>query len=126
VPTAALTDLAATPGVKIKLLDHGDAADVMNRKYGPLYVKGTIPAKAYSGQDTPTTNVDVWNLLVTDDKMSDQMAYNIVKTLFDKKSDLVAVHRDAEAISLDNQAASPLPFHPGAKKYYEEHGIKVR
>jgi TRAP transporter TAXI family solute receptor len=127
VPTAALTDLAATPGVKIKLIDHGDAAEAMNKKYGPLYVKGTIPAKAYSGQDTATTNVDVWNLLVTDDKMSDQMAYNIVKTLFEKKNDLVSVHRDAEAMALENQAlASPLPFHPGAKKYYEEHGIKVR
>src|SRR6478672_3059602 len=45
VPAAALTDLAATPGVKIKLIDHGDAAEAMNKKYGPLYVKGTIPAR---------------------------------------------------------------------------------
>jgi TRAP transporter TAXI family solute receptor len=127
VPTGALTDLAATPGVKIKLIDHGDAADAMNKKYGPLYVKGTIPAKAYSGQDTATTNVDVWNLLVTSDKMSDKMAYDIVKTIFDKKADLVAVHQDAGAIALENQAtSSPLPFHPGAKKYFEERGVKVQ
>ena len=127
VPTAALTDLAATPGVKIKLIDHGEAAEAMNKKYGPLYVKGTIPAKSYSGQDTATTNVDVWNLLVASDKMSDKMAYDIVKTVFDKKADLVAVHQDAGAIVLESQAASsPLPFHPGAKKYFEEHGIKVQ
>ena len=127
VPTAALTDLAATPGVKIKLLDHGDAAEAMNKKYGPLYVKGTIPAKAYSGQDTATTNIDVWNLLVTTDKMSDQMAYNIVKTLMEKKSELVAVHQDADAIALETQAmSSPLPFHPGARKYFEERGVKFK
>ena len=127
VPTAALTDLAATPGVKIKLIDHGDAAEAMNKKYGPLYVKGTIAAKAYQGQDSPTTNVDVWNLLVTNDKMSDQMAYSIVKTLFEKKADLVTVHRDAEAIALENQGAtSPLPYHPGARKYLEEHGVKFK
>ena len=127
VPTAALTDLAATPGVKIKLLDHGEAAEAMNKKYGPLYSKGTIPGKSYSGQDVATTNVDVWNLLVATDKMSDQMAYNIVKTIFDKKPDLIAVHRDAEAISLANQATgSPLPFHPGARRYFEEHGVKFR
>jgi len=127
VPTAALTDLAATPGVKIKLIDHGEAAEAMNKKFGPLYVKGTIPAKSYSGQDTATTNVDVWNLLVANENMSDQMAYNIVKTLFEKKADLVAVHRDAEAIALENQAtASPLPFHPGAKKYFEERGVKFQ
>jgi len=127
VPTAALTDLAATPGVKIKLIDHGEAAEAMNKKYGPLYVKGAIPGKAYSGQDAATTNVDVWNLLVANETMSDQMAYNIVKTLFEKKADLVAVHRDAEAIALENQAAaSPLPFHPGAKKYFEERGVKFQ
>jgi TRAP transporter TAXI family solute receptor len=127
VPTAALTDLAATPGVKIKLLDHGDAAEAMNKKYGPLYVKGTIPGKSYSGQDAPTTDVDVWNLLITSDKMSDQMAYNIVKTLFEKKAELVLVHREADAIALENQAkASPLPFHPGARKYFEERGVKFQ
>ena len=127
VPTAALTDLAATPGVKIKLLDHGEAAEAMNKKYGPLYVKGTIPAKAYSGQDTATTNVDVWNLLVTTDKMSDKMAYDIVKTLVDKKPELVAVHQDADSIAVANQGAiSPLPYHPGAQKYFEERGVKFK
>ena len=126
VPTAALTDLAATPGVKIRLIDHGEAADAMNRKYGPLYVKGTIAGKAYSGQDAATSNVDVWNLLVTNDRMSDDMAYRIVKTLFEKKPELVAVHRDAETMTLENQAIStPVPFHPGARRYFEEHGIKL-
>ena len=127
MPTAALTDLAATPGIKIKLLDHAEAADAMNKKYGPLYVKGTLPAGSYAGQDKPVANIDVWNILVTDDKMSDEMAYDIVKTLFEKKPELVAVHKEAENIDLKYQAVgSPLPFHPGAKKYLEEHGVKVQ
>lgn len=127
VPTAALTDLAATPGIKMKLLDIAEYADAMNKKYGPLYTKGTIAAGSYPGQDKPVQIFDVWNILVTDDKMSDTMAYNIVKTLFEKKAELVAVHKEAENIDLKNQAAaSPVPFHPGAKKYLEEHGVKVQ
>jgi TRAP transporter TAXI family solute receptor len=127
VPTAALTDLAATPGVKMKLLDTAEYADAMNKKYGPLYTKGTIPAGSYPGQDKPVAIFDVWNILVTDDKMSDAMAYNIVKTLFEKKTELVAVHKEAEHIDLKNQAVgSPVPFHPGAKKYLEERGVKVQ
>ncbi len=126
VPTAAVTDLAATPGIKIKLIDHGEVVDAMNKKYGPLYVKSTIPAGSYAGQDKANEEVDVWNILVTNDKMSDQMAYNIVKTLFEKKPELVAVHKEAENIDLKSQAAgSPIPFHPGAKKYLEEKGVKV-
>jgi TRAP transporter TAXI family solute receptor len=127
VPTAALTDLAATPGVKMKLIDHAEVVDAMNKKYGPLYVKATIAAGSYAGQDKPVTNIDVWNILVASDKMSDKMAYDIVKTLFEKKADLVAVHKEAENIDLKNQAiTTPLPFHPGAKKYLEEKGIKVQ
>ena len=58
--------------------------------------------------------------------MSDAMAYSIVKTLFEKKPEIVAVHREADNIDLKNQAlGSPIPFHPGAKKYLEEKGIKV-
>src|SRR6476659_3683131 len=73
-------------------------------RYGPLYVKSTIAAGSYSGQDKPSANIDVWNILVTNDKMSDEMAYNIVKTLVEKKADLVAVHKEAENIDLKNQA----------------------
>ncbi len=127
VPTAAITDLAATPGIKIRLIDHAEVVDAMNKKYGPLYVKGVIPAGSYSGQDKPNANIDVWNILVASDKMSDKLAYDIVKTLFEKKPDLVAVHQEAQNIDLKNQAVgSPIPFHPGAKKYLEEQGVKVK
>jgi len=126
VPTAAVTDLAATPGIKLKLIDHDEVVDAMNKKYGPLYVKSVIPAGSYPGQDKPNTEVDVWNILVASDKMSDQMAYNIVKTVFEKKPELVAVHSEAKNIELKSQnLGSPIPFHPGAKKYLEEQGVKV-
>ena len=126
VPTAAVTDLAATPGTKIKLIDHAESVDAMNKKYGPLYVKGTIPANSYPGQTQASNNIDVWNLLVATDKMSDQLAYTIVKTLMDKRPELVAVHAEAKNIELKNQGMQvPMPFHPGAKKYFEEQGIKI-
>lgn len=125
VPTAAVTDLATTPGTKLKLIDHGEAVDAMNKKYGPLYVKAQIAPSAYQGMDKPSENIDVWNILVTSDKMSDKMAYDIVKTLMEKKPELVAVHKEAQNIDLKYQkVGSPLPYHPGAKKYFEEQGVK--
>lgn len=127
VPTAAITDLAATPGIKIKLLDHAQYAEAMNKKWGPLYVNGTIPSGSYQGQDKQVSNIDVWNLLVADKKMTDEMAYTIVKTLMEKKDELVAVHREAKNITLEAQAgSSPIPMHPGARKYFEEQGVKFK
>lgn len=125
LPTAAITDLATTPGITLKLLDHAEYAEQMNEKWGPLYVKGVTPADTYKGQSNDVQNLDVWNLLVTDAKMSDDMAYTIVKTLFEHKDELIAVHREAQNIKLESQASgSPIPLHPGARKYYEEKGIK--
>ncbi len=125
LPTSAITDLATTPGTEIRLIDHAEYADAMNKKWGPLYVKGTIPANTYKGQTADVGNLDVWNLLVADKKLSDEMAYTIVKTLFEKKDELIAVHREAKNIRLEAQASgSPIPLHPGARKYYEERGVK--
>ncbi len=125
VPTAAVTDLAATPGMKMKLIDHSDLAEKMNAKYGKLYSASTISKSIYPGMDKDNANTEVWNIIVTGNKMSDDDAYNIVKTLVEKKADIVAVHKEAESFSLDNQRQdrSPVPFHPGALKYFKEKGI---
>jgi uncharacterized protein len=126
VPTAAVTDLAATPGLKMKLIDHGDLVEKMNAKHGKLYTASTIPAGSYPGYTVANQNADVWNILITGDKMSDDDAYKIVKTLVERKADLVAVHKDAESFALANQIQerSPVPFHPGALRYFQEMGVK--
>jgi TRAP transporter TAXI family solute receptor len=127
VPTPSITDLAATPGMKIKLIDHGDAVENLRKKYGPIYVKNQILANAYPGETRTTANVDVWNLLVVPESSDEKLVYEIVKTMFEKKDELVRVHKDAAFLSLDNQAtgASPIPFHPGAVRYFKEKGIAV-
>jgi TRAP transporter TAXI family solute receptor len=127
LPTAAVTDLGATPGVKIKLIDHSDVVDKMNAKYGKLYVTDTIPAKTYPGQETDNRISTVWNILVANESMADDMAYNIVKLIFDKKADLVAVHKEAENVDYKYQikASSPIPWHPGALKYFADKGVKM-
>jgi TRAP transporter TAXI family solute receptor len=127
LPTAAVTDLGATPGVKIKLVDHADVVDKMNAKYGGIYTTGVIPAKTYPGQDKDNAITIVQNILVANAKMPDQVAYDIVKTFIEKQPELVAVHREAASITLDNQSPknSPIPWHPGAQKYFKEKGVAM-
>jgi TRAP transporter TAXI family solute receptor len=87
LPTAAVTDLANTPNVKIKMIDHSEAVAAMNKKYGPLYVTDTIPKDIYKGMAADNRIATVWNILVSHEKLSDQAAYNIVKTIFEKRAD---------------------------------------
>jgi len=127
LPTASVTDLAATPGIKIKLIDHAEVVEKMNQKYGQLYVRDTIPAKTYPGQDTTNHIATVWNLIVARADMPDAIAYNIVKTIFEKRDELIKVHGEARNFDLKYQsnAATPIPYHPGAAKYFAEKGIKL-
>src|SRR5947208_3634127 len=127
LPTAAVTDLANTPNTKVRLIDHADAVAAMNKKYGNLYVEDTIAKSTYKGMDTDNHQATVMNILVTNESMDDKTAYNIVKTIFDRKDDIVAVHKEAINFKLESQkqAATPIPFHPGALKYFTEKGIKV-
>ncbi len=127
LPTAAVTDLANTPGTKLKMVDHAEAVAAMNKKYGNLYVEDVIAKSVYKGMDTDNKQATVMNILVAHENMDDKTAYNIVKTIFDKRDDLIAVHKEAMNFKLESQsqAASPVPFHPGAVKYFAEKGIKL-
>ena len=127
LPTAAVSDLANTPGNKIKMVDHAELVPVMNKKYGNLYVQDTISKDIYKGMDADNKQATVMNILVAHQNMDEKTAYNIVKTIFEKKDELVAVHKEAANFKLENQRsdATPVPFHPGAIKYFAEKGIKI-
>src|SRR5467141_733900 len=127
LPTAAVTDLGATPGVKLKLVDHSDVVEKMNAKHGKLSAASLIKAGVYPSQDKDNKNTVVWNILVANASLSDEMAYKVVKTMIEKKADLVAVHQEAKSFSLDNQikSNSSIPWHPGAVKYFAEKGVKM-
>jgi hypothetical protein len=127
LPTAAVTDLANSPGVKIKMIDHAELVPAMNKKYGNLYVKDAISKSVYNGMQKDNNQATVMNILVAHQKMDDKTAYNIVKAIFDHRDELIRVHKEAENFKVENQKkeASPLPWHPGAVKYFAEKGVKL-
>jgi TRAP transporter TAXI family solute receptor len=128
LPTAGVSDLANSPGVKIKMVDHADLVDKMNQKYGQLYVQDRIPKETYKGMDADNKQATVMNLLVANQNMDDKTAYNIVKAVFEHRDELIRVHKEAENFKLENQktaAAGGIPWHPGALRFYKEKGVKV-
>jgi TRAP transporter TAXI family solute receptor len=125
LPTAAVTDLAASPGNKIKLVDTADLVAKMNEKYNNLYSTGVIPAKMYPGQDKDNPVAVIQNILAAHEAMPEKVAYDIVKLFIEKREELVAVHGEAASMTLENQKSSPIPWHPAALKYFTEKGVKV-
>src|SRR5258708_723892 len=128
LPTAAVTDLANSPGVKIKMIDIANLVPAMTRKHGNIYIQDVIPKATYKGMEADNPQATVTNLLTAHQSMDDKTAYNIVKAMFDHRDDLIRVHKEAENIKLENQKtdASSIPWHPGAIKYFAEKGIKIK
>src|SRR6185369_4591440 len=83
LPTAAVTDLANSPGVKIKMIDHANLVAAMNKKYGNLYVQDTIGKDVYKGMEADNKQATVTNLLAVHQNMDDKTAYAIIKTLWE-------------------------------------------
>jgi TRAP transporter TAXI family solute receptor len=127
LPTAAVTDLANSPSMKIVMVDSAAEVPAMNKKYGNLYFPAMITKQTYSGMEKDNNVAAVANLLVVNASMSDAEAYKIVKDVFDNQLELVLSHAEYRNIKLENQKAnaSPIAYHPGALKYFKEKGIKV-
>ena len=71
--------------------------------------------------------VGVTALLVVPDTMPEAAAYDITRLLFEKQKELEAIHPEAANLKLQTATiGSPAPFHPGAERYYREHGATVR
>ena len=127
LPTAAVTDLAATPSTKVKLLDFAHLADKMVAKYGPLYTGSVIPKSTYTGMEADNANISVWNALAVNTSMPEQLAYDITKIMMETRAELAQVHKEALNIKDENQTANKavVPWHPGAVRYFKEKGLKI-
>jgi TRAP transporter TAXI family solute receptor len=127
LPTAGVTDLAATPNTKIKILDISHFTSKMNAKYGPLYAEATIPAATYKGLDADVKNNTVWNIMAVNASMDEKLAYDLTRIMLEKRQDLALVHKEALNIKPEWQTSNRagIPWHPGALKYFKEKGIKV-
>lgn len=90
----------------------------------PFFSKMVIPANTYAGQTEDVQTVGIWTVVVADKDLDEEVAYNIVKTMFDNKEELVKAHnffKDMEPENITTSLSAPL--HPGAEKYYKEIGV---
>ena len=93
-------------------------------KIGLPFVPAVIPANTYTGQDKDVPTAAVINYLVTSSAVSDDLAYEMTKLVFESLPELANAHVAGKDIKLEAAAGgSPVPLHPGAIRYYREKGL---
>ncbi|MFV9684376.1 TAXI family TRAP transporter solute-binding subunit [Pseudomonas sp. NY15367] len=116
---AAIRDLASTMKISFVAIP----AEVTAKIDNAAYEAATIPAGTYDGQDADVPTVAITNILVTHEGVSDEVAYQMTKLMFDNLGRLGTAHSAAKDIKLETAAKNlPIPLHPGAERFYKEAG----
>ncbi len=123
-PTPSIVDLAAAKTVYLVSIDDAHMAKLLSAC--PWYAAYTIPAGTYSGFDSDAVTVTVKATLVCRADLDDDVAYTIVKTIYDNPDAIAALHAKGAELSLDFATDGiAVPFAAGAAKYFAEKGITV-
>lgn len=116
---AAIRDLAATLPINFVAIP----ADVSAKIDNAAYLPAVIPAGTYDGQDVDIATVAIQNILVSHEDVSEEVAYQMTKLMFDNLERLGNAHSAAKDIKLEGAAKNlPIPLHPGAERFYKEVG----
>lgn len=115
----AITELALTRNIRILSFTDEEFAQIAAAT--PAYQKIDAPAESY--KNVPAFSAPaVWNVLVANKNMSDEMAYNLTKITFDNIDKLRQAVGDARFTTVENMdKLAGVALHPGAKKYFDEH-----
>lgn len=123
-PASAIMDLASTRDLVLVPMEK-DMLKKIVAKY-PFYVPVTIPKGTYPKVDGDVLCLGDSNVMAASEKMSDEVAYEVVKGIFSNvtqgKYALVNVHPAAKQLTPANAVNTSIPLHPGAARYFREVG----
>ncbi len=127
VPTGAITDLAASPGVEIRLIDHAELVPKLIERFGPVYVAEQIEANSYPGQTAPCQQLSIVNILAAREEMPAPLVTQLLTALWDNREDYARVHPEGRVFGLPRQrnAEAGIPWHPAAEAFWKAKGAPL-
>ncbi|MDD2372361.1 MAG: TAXI family TRAP transporter solute-binding subunit [Syntrophomonadaceae bacterium] len=121
-PNSSIIDISTQHQVKILSVDPENIKKV-KEKYPYFSDVATIAKGTYKGIDEDITTTGSLATICVRAELPDEVVYNMIKTMFEKKADVVKVHDKGNTINLKSATDGfSIPIHPGALKYYQEQG----
>ena len=109
-------------GLRILPLSEEVIEEGMNKNKG--YFRNVLPAGAYRGVEEDVPTLGSTTILFAREDLDEELMYNIVKALLERKGELVSALAAFE--ELDKEFAPQIPgveIHPGAANYYKDQGV---
>jgi TRAP transporter TAXI family solute receptor len=123
-PTSSILSLATTRDIKLLSMSDEEVANALALE--PVFAPYTLRAGLYEGMEEPVKSLGIPNVLTVNTAMSEELAYQITKLLFEEVQYLRDIHPAANDTTVEFALTStPIPMHPGALRYYEEIGADI-
>lgn len=124
-PTSAITELATTNGVNLIPID-GELRDKI-MGICPYYAPLQIPADTYPGQPEAIETITIKATMIVDADLDDDVVYQLTSAIFDHADEIALENAKGAELSIENATTGiTVPFHPGAARYFAEHGVTVQ
>jgi len=121
VGSGAIMDMANSR--PIKMLDIPDDMLAKMREVNSGFERFVMPKGTYPGMDADNHTVQFPAHLIVSCKLPDDLAYAMAKAMTAAIPDLVSVNAAFRGATVQTFGApSPVPFHPGAEKFFKEQG----
>ena len=122
--TSSIMDLATTHDIEVVAFTPEQQKKVTDQ-YG-FYSSWDLEGGVYRGVDQPVPTISVWNVIIVQKDLPDDLVYKLSKTLFENISFLEKIHPFAKYTTPANAVGkTPIALHPGAIRAIEEKGVKV-
>nr|WP_321481452.1 TAXI family TRAP transporter solute-binding subunit [uncultured Cohaesibacter sp.] len=118
VPASAFIELTTTTEANLIPVEKAKA-EALIKDY-PFYALGEVKGDVYGGNSEPIAAMVDPVILFTSKDADEELIYRITKLMFDNLSTLAEVHPAAALITRENAPNTPIPLHPGAKRYFDE------
>lgn len=122
--TSSILDLATTHDIQILGFTPEQTEKILaaNKTYSAVELAGGV----YRGVDQAVATIGVWNVMICQKSLDEDLVYQLVKALYEHNDYLVKIHPSAAYTTPENAVKySPIPLHPGTIKYLKEKGVEV-
>lgn len=117
-PVPIVTDISESTPIRLLPIDESMLPHIRSRL--PFFKPVVIPGGTYHGQPEAVRTVGVDNIVVCRDSLPEELVYNITRLLFEALPGLSREHVMVRMMNPEHAAATPIPLHEGAARYYRE------
>jgi TRAP transporter TAXI family solute receptor len=123
MPQASLIEVSHSPGVRFLGLSEAKLKEILDAN--PGYIPGRMPKGVYESVDKDLLTLGIVTNMVVHKDLPDDLVYNMCKVFWENHAAFEEVKSVWKRVKLENALdGAAIPVHPGAKKCYDELGVK--